>query len=171
MLRLVGCLLVLTGAVGFAKKICEDVKQHLETLKQLRSIFENMKYYIAYQKATIPETLWKLSHKGDSAFADAFREIYESVYEEGESFPIVWKKQMEQTLQSTVLTAEEKNMVMDFPSSLGFMEGNAQAGALDELLREIDGHIEDLSAEQKSKTKMIMSLGTAAGILISILLL
>ncbi|MDE7285727.1 MAG: stage III sporulation protein AB, partial [Lachnospiraceae bacterium] len=65
----------------------------------------------------------------------------------------------------------ERRLIMDFPNSLGFMEENAQAGALDELLREINLHIEEIEKEHKSKNKMIMSLGVAAGVLISILLL
>ena len=61
--------------------------------------------------------------------------------------------------------------MLDFPSCLGFMEENAQAMALDGLLREINLHIEELEAERKGKNKMIMSLGVGAGVLISILLL
>lgn len=171
MLRLAGGILVIIGCAGFAQSICRDSKKRLEMLKQLRSIFETMKYYIAYQKATIPETLWKLSDKGDAALSGAFKEIYKKVYEEGESFPLIWKQQMEKVLRESALSKEEKKLVIGFPSCLGFMEENAQAGALDELLREINLHIEELTREQKSKNKMIMSLGVAAGVLISILLI
>lgn len=171
MLQLAGGILVITGCAGFAQSICRDNKKRLEMLKQMRSIFEAMKYYIAYQKATIPETLWKLSDKGDAVLSDAFKEIYKKVYEEGESFPLIWKQQMEKVLLKSVLSKEEKKLVIDFPSCLGFMEENAQAGALDELLREINLHIEELTGEQKSKNKMVMSLGVGAGVLIFILLL
>ncbi len=171
MLRLAGCILVITGCTGFAQSICRDSRNRLEMLKQMRSIFEAMKYYIAYQKATVPETLWKLADKGDGILSDAFQEIYKKVYEEGESFPLIWKQQMEKVLMQSALKKEEKKLVLDFPSCLGFMEENAQAGALDELLREINLHIEELNEEQKSKNKMIMSLGVAVGVLISILLI
>ena len=59
----------------------------------------------------------------------------------------------------------------DFSACLGYMEENAQAGALDELLREAASCIEELERERKNKNKMTMSLGIAAGVLISILLL
>lgn len=166
MLRIAGCILVIIGSSGFAQSICQDGKRRLEMLKQLRSIFESMKYYIAYQKATIPETLWKLSDQRDHELSGAFREIYQRVYEQGESFPVMWKRQMEGVLLQTPLTKEEKKLVLDFPSCLGFMEETAQAGALDELLREINLHIEELIGELKSKNKMIMSLGVAAGVLV-----
>lgn len=171
MLKAVGCLLVVMGCTGFAQGICREGKIRLEMLKQLRSIFEAMKYYIAYQKALIPEALWKLSDKAGSLLSDAFKEIYEKVCEEGESFPFVWHQQMEKALSASCLTKEEQKIILDFPSRLGFMEENAQAGALEEMLWEINLHIEELTTEQKNRNKMIMSLGVGAGVLLSILLI
>lgn len=171
MMRLMGGILAIIGCAGFAGSICRDAVKRLALLKQIRSIYENMKYYIAYQKAVIPETLWKLAQKGEEPFAETFEEIYRRIYEKGEYFPLVWKQCMETILNDTPLTKEEKNFILDFPATLGFMEGNAQAAALDELLREINLHIEEMEREQKNKNKMIMSLGVAAGVLISVLLL
>ena len=51
------------------------------------------------------------------------------------------------------------------------MEEQAQAGALEELLRESALQIERLEQEKRNKNKMIMSLGVSVGILISILLI
>ena len=167
MLRIMGCLLVIIGSIGFAQSICREGKNRLEMLKQMRGIFETMKYYIAYQKAAIPEALWKLSDKSDDLISAAFREIYEK----GESLPTVWQVQMEAVLMKSALSKEEKKMILDFPACLGFMEENAQAGAVDELLREINLHIKELTEEQKNKNKMIMSLGAAVGVLLSILLI
>lgn len=171
MLRIAGCILVIIGSAGFAQSICREGKKRLELLKRMRGIFVDMKYYIAYQKAAIPELLWKLSDKCDDEFCAAFKEIYVKVCREGESFPLIWKQQMETALVNLPLTTEEKNIMMNFPSCLGFMEENAQAGALDEMLREINLHIDELTADQKSKNKMIMSLGVAVGAMITILLI
>lgn len=170
MLRILGCILVITGSTGFAQSICREGKNRLEMLKRMRGIFETMKYYIAYQKAAIPEALLNLSGKSDDPTSRAFKEIYNSVYEKGESLPDVWHRKMEAALKDSALTKEEKKLILDFPSCLGFMEENAQAGAVDELLREIELHIRELTEELKNKNKMIMSLGAAAGVLLSILL-
>ena len=171
MLKAAGCILVITGSFGYAFSICREGRRRLETLKRMRGIFETMKYYIAYQKATVPEMLWKLSDKCDDALSAAFREIYNKVCMEGEPFPRIWKQQMEEALADSALTMEEKKLLLEFPSCLGLLEENAQAASLDEILREINLHIEELTGEQKSKNKMIMSLGAAVGIMISILLI
>ena len=171
MLHLAGCILVMAGCTGFTAGICKDGAKRLFLLKQIRIVYENMKYYIAYQKAAIPEALWRLSENNEEPFRGAFKKIYSEVYEEGRNFPLTGQRHMGEVLENQPLTIREKKFVLDFPSCLGFMEENAQAMALDGLLREINLHIEELEAERKGKNKMIMSLGVGAGVLISILLL
>lgn len=171
MLQLIGCLMVISGCTGIALVICRDYNSRLHTLSQVRDIYEDMKYYISYQRMTVPEALLKLSEKESAPFAEVFYEIYEAVQEGNSGFPEIWQVQMEKALVYTPLNAAEKKLLLDFPSCLGYMEENAQASALDELQRQVEHHMEELSGEQKNKNKMVMSLGIAGGVLISILLL
>ena len=53
MFRIAGCILAVIGCAGFAGNICMDAAKRLALLKKIKGIYENMKYYIAYQKATI----------------------------------------------------------------------------------------------------------------------
>ena len=85
MLRLAGCILVISGCAGFAGSLCRDENTRLKLLKQIRSIYENLKYYIAYQKAAVPEALRRIAGKGQEPFAPVFEEIYRKTYEEGEN--------------------------------------------------------------------------------------
>ncbi len=169
--KLIGCALVLAGCTGFAGSLCRERQERVRMLKQIRGIYEDLKYYISYQRATVLEALLKIAGKGEEPFAGAFREIYRRVWEEGENLLLVWQQQMESGLGATPLSPREKKLVYDFSACLGYMEENAQAGALDELLREAASCIEELERERKNKNKMTMSLGIAAGVLISILLL
>ncbi len=169
--KLMGCLLVIIGCAGFAGSYCREAAVRLHMLKQIRSIYEDMKYYITYQKAAIPEALWRISQKAEEPFAGAFLDIYQRTYEYGEDLILIWRQQMEKALICSPLTKKEKRLVYDFAACFGYMEEAAQAGAIDELQREVNLQIEELERDKKSKNKIIMSFGVAAGILISILLL
>ena len=171
LIKMAGCILVLTGCVGSANAWCREQKHRLLLLKQIRKIYEDMKYYISYQRITIPEALLRIAENKEIVFAEAFREIYREQKKGEMEFPLIWKKQMEKILFKTPLHRQEWRLLLDFPSCLGFMKENAQAGALDELLRAVIQRIAELEAEQKSKNKMVMSLGLAGGILVTILLL
>lgn len=171
MLQLAGCLMIIAGCMGMAAVVCRDYNSRLFLLRQIREIYEDMKYYITYQKATVPETLLRLSEKERAPFSDVFYEIYEENKEGNGSFPDIWRKHMGKMLSGSSLHEAEKKLLLDFPACLGYMEEEAQAGALEALQREVIRCIEELSGEQKSKNKMVMSLGLAGGVLLSILLL
>lgn len=171
MLQLTGCLMIIAGCVGVAAVVCRDYNSRLFLLKQIREIYENLKYYITYQKTTIPEAMLRLSEKERGPFSDVFHEIYEENRAGNGNFPDIWKKHIGKILLGSALRDAEKKLLLDFPFCLGYMEEGAQAGALDELQREVIRCIEELSGEQKNKNKMVMSLGLAGGVLLSILLL
>ena len=78
---------------------------------------------------------------------------------------------MEKALSKTPLKDKEKELFYAFPSCLGFMEEKAQAAALDKLLREVGNCVEALENERKNKDRVVMSLGAACGVLLSIVLL
>ncbi|MDE6891446.1 MAG: stage III sporulation protein AB [Lachnospiraceae bacterium] len=169
--KLTGCLLVTMGCIGFAGSICRDTARRLLLMKRIRNIYENLKYYIAYQKTTVPEALFQLSQKEEAPLAEAFGAVYRECYEDGGDFSGLWRFHMERALEKTPLTVKEKELFYAFPSCLGFMEENAQAAAVDNLLREVERCVEALEAERKNKDRVVMSLGAAFGVLLSILLL
>lgn len=153
MLRIVGAILVIWGCIGTAISICAENKKRLEMLKQIRSLYENMKYYIAYQRVTIPEALLKLSQQQGFPFTEAFLEIHDSVLHKNGDFADVWKKSMEKALAQTVLKKQDKTLLLRFPTCLGYMEENVQAKALDELIREAQQCIADLEKRKKATAK------------------
>ncbi len=171
MLQLTGCFMVIGGCIGFAGSLCRDISLRLALLKQIQGIYESLKYYIAYQKAAVPDALLELSRKEPEPFGEAFEAVYTGIYEGKENLPLLWKEQMDKVLTRTPLKRQEKKLLYDFPFCLGFMEENAQAKALEALLHETALQIEQLEQEKRNKNKMIMSLGVSVGILISILLL
>jgi len=163
--------MVIVGCIGFAGSLCRDLSMRLKLLKQIQRIYEDMKYYIAYQKAALPEALLRLSEKWQEPFGEAFEKVYKGIYEGRENLSTLWREQMDKVLLNTPLKKQERKLLYDFPSCLGYMEENAQARALEELLRETSLRIGQLEQEKRNKNKMIMSLGVSVGILISILLL
>lgn len=171
MWKLTGFVLIIAGSSGMAWSICRQNKSRLELLKQMRDIYENMQYYISYQKAAIPEVLWQLVQRTGTPFSQAFANISTQVQEEGADFGNIWRKQMTNVLSETALKEQDRKLLIGFPSYLGFMEEGAQAAALDEPLRELERRIGDMEKEQRDKNRVIMSLGIAGGFLLSILLL
>ena len=66
---------------------------------------------------------------------------------------------------------KEQEWLLAFPLKQGFLIGQAQAESLGEIRRELEAGIQSLQQEQKSRSKVIMSVGVAGGVLLSILFL
>lgn len=171
MMAFVGGVLVLAGFLGGAFCYCADGKRRLFLLKMIRRLYEQIKYEISYGKEPIPMLLQKLSFKKNMIFGEEFRHIAEEMNSSGKKLDEIWNVHLQETLKKTPLKKQEQDFLLCFPEKLGFLEQDAQARALDELLYELQIRIAEVEKEQKSRNKVIISMGLAGGMLLTILLI
>ena len=162
MSAIMGSLLVILGAFGFSVSLCLEYRMRLMLLKQIRGVYEYMEFQISYGKLPIPEILRKLSLKDELCFR---------MEKGGQELAVIWKEELGPSLRKSGLKKKEQEWLLAFPSKQGFLVGQAQAESLGEIRRELEDGIQSLQQEQKSRSKMIMSVGVAGGVLLSILFL
>lgn len=171
MSAIMGSLLVILGAFGFSVSLCLEYRMRLILLKQIRGVYEYMEFQISYGKLPIPEILRKLSFKDELCFRQEFGRIAQRMEEGGQELAVIWKEELGPSLRKSGLKKKEQEWLLAFPSKQGFLVGQAQAESLGEIRRELEAGIQSLQQEQKSRSKMIMSVGVAGGVLLSILFL
>lgn len=171
MSAVMGSLLVILGALGFSVSLCQEYRMRLALLKRIRGVYEYMEFQISYGKLPIPEILRKLSIKDELCFQQEFGRIARRMEEEGQDLAVIWKEELETPLKKSGLRQKEQEWLLAFPTKQGFLKGQAQAESLNEIRRELEEGIESLQREQKNRNKMIMSVGVAGGVLLSILFL
>ena len=165
MSAIMGSLLVILGAFGFSVSLCLEYRMRLMLLKQIRGVYEYMEFQISYGKLPIPEILRKLSFKDELCFRQEFGRIAQRMEEGGQELAVIWKEELGPSLRKSGLKKKEQEWL------LGFLIGQAQAESLGEIRRELEDGIQSLQQEQKSRSKVIMSVGVAGGVLLSILFL
>ena len=171
MTAFIGGLFILAGFLGGAFCICREYGLRIMYLKKMQSVYEYMKYEISYGKVPIPQMLFHIAEIEGMFFSSELKHIAIEMQGSGKQFEELWKEGLSETLNKTPLKREERKLFLCFPEKQGFLEEDAQARALDELLREIEKRIAELEAEQKGKNKMVMSVGVAGGLLLTILLI
>lgn len=172
MFKAVGVLLLLMGTTGFAYSICKEQKNRLQLLKELKYIYQMIQNEILYTGLPLPEIFRSISEKTGSPFKEALMRISQRMdRESGESFAQVWEREMKEVLAEIPFSSAQKKLLYQFPESCGHSDQTGQARVLERYLREIDRWIIQMENEEKSKNKVIMSLGIATGIFLSILLL
>ena len=140
-------------------------------LKRIRSVYEYMEFQISYGKLPIPEILKKLSYKDELCFQQEFGRIAQRMEDGGSDLAVIWREELVFPLKKSGLRQKEQEWLLAFPTKQGFLRGQAQAESLGEIRRELEEGIESLQQEQKNGNKMIMSVGVAGGVLLSILFL
>ena len=163
MSAVIGSFLIMLGTFGFSMSICMEYRMRLILLKRIRDVYEYMEFQISYGKLPIPEILRKLSFKDELCFQQEFGRIARRMEEGGQDLAVIWKK--------SGLRQKEQEWLLAFPTKQGFLKGQAQAESLNEIRRELEEGIRSLQQEQKNRNKMIMSVGVAGGMLLSILFL
>ena len=171
MSAVMGSILVILGAFGFSVSLCREYRMRLMLLRRIRGVYEYMEFQISYGKLPIPEILRKLSLKEELCFQQEFGRIAQRMEEGGQDLAMIWKEELLPPLKKSGLKQKEQEWLLAFPTKQGISKGQAQAESLDEIRRELEKGIESLQQEQKNRNKMIMSVGVAGGVLLSILFL
>lgn len=171
MSAVMGSILIMLGAFGFSISLCREYRMRIMLLKQIRGVYEYMEFQISYGKLPIPEILRKLSLKDELCFRQEFGRIAQRMEEGGKDFAVIWREELLASLRKSGLRHKEQQWLLAFPTKQGISKGQAQAESLDEIRRELEKGIESLQQEQKNRNKMIMSVGVAGGVLLSILFL
>lgn len=172
MVKLIGVLLLMVGSVGFAATLCTEQRKKLLLLVQLRKMFVLIQEDIRYSGLPLPLIIEKTAKKIKEPFRKALTKISkEIVTNGGEMLCEVWEKEMKNIFKELAFSKKQQELLLEFPDSLGFWEREGQAKALTFYIEESDKWISQMEKEEKNKNKVIMSLGAATGILLSVLLL
>ncbi len=172
MIKLLGVLLLMLGSVGFSASLCGEKKKQRMQLMEMKRMFLIIQEDIRYSGLTMPLILQKTAKKMKEPFGRTLLEISNILSNnDGMQLSEVWETEMTSLIKDFSLSKKQQELLLAFPKSLGFWEREGQAKALSFYIEETDKWIIQLEMEEKDKNKVIMSLGTAAGILLSVLLL
>lgn len=172
MVKLAGVLCLLVGSIGFASALCLERKKRYLQLSEMKYMFLLIRENVRYSGLPIYLVLQKTSEKMKEPFSKVLSDISADISQnDGSQFDEVWKRKMKLMSDELSINQEQKELLFEFPRSLGLWEKEGQANAFTFYIDEISKELEQMEKEEKDKNKVIMSLGAAAGILLSVLLL
>ena len=172
MLKGAGAALLMLGSCGFALSICRERDRRLQLLKEMREMFRLLQNEICYTALPLPEIFKLVGEKVNPPFDKALLMTGEHMcLENGEEFKTIWEEEIKKMLRETSLTAQQKQLLINFPDCMGMNESTGQANAINRYIEELDLMIHKQREEEKNKNRVIMSLGIAAGLFMVIILL
>lgn len=172
MLRLLAACFVLYGSVGYAWKLCQEMRARIRNIAQMKEIFRLFQSEISYNRVTLPETCFQVSGRVEEPFKTAMERIYTEAFEKsGAQFPELWKKEMENCLRNIQAKKEERDIFLEFGNQLGFSDLEMQIGMLSKNIAQLEELYEKTKNAMENQEKVITGAGILGGLLLVIIMI
>ena len=126
---------------------------------------------MGYSRSSLPDGLLRVGGRLEGALGDCLHRIAFRVRAEpGITLREAWEELMPEYLHETFLNEKEKALVMTFPEYTGFVDGKMQLAALEQFAGEMGQAKEAAQKAAADGKKTILSISTAGGLLLAILL-
>ena len=148
----IGSICILCGSTGIACCFCREYGKRLNEMKNMKKIYQMFQTEVSYSKAVIPEACERIAGKLEEPLKSAFLKISEQMNQQtGVEFATVWRQEIQKGLADSLLTGRDQEILLRFPECMGYLEGQAQADAMEQFLHETDLRIRELEEERRNK--------------------
>lgn len=172
MFRLLACLLILYGSVGFSFKLCQEMRLRIRHVEQMKEIFRLFQSEISYSRAALPETCLNVSKRISEPYKSAMQEVYaETQKRSGMQFPVIWQDKMEQCLKEMPVKRLEQEIFLGFGKQTGYIDWEMQVGMLEKNRNQLEELHTQLKSAMENKEKVVTSLGVLGGLMLVIVLI
>ncbi len=172
MFKVCGVFLLVSGCVGFSYSLCREKQKRIHLLKEFKYFYILMQNDMQYTKEAFPGLFLRLSESVPEPLSGMlFRVSEKMTLAQCVCFEEIWQEEAAAVLREYSLPDLPKNMIFRFPASMNLWECGGQVKSLQRQIEELDNLISELEQEEKSKNKVIMSLGVATGLFLTIILL
>lgn len=172
MFKLFGAFFLAVGAAGFSLCICRDLRRRLVLLKEVKYMYQLIQNEIRYSALPMPQIFENISDKIKAPLGDMLKSISRRMqHSQGGILSEIWQQEATLCLSDVPFTKRQKEGLLRFPECMGMIDGEGQAKALQHRIEELDGWITGQEKEADEKSRVIMSLGIGAGLLLIIVLL
>ncbi|MBQ9990773.1 MAG: stage III sporulation protein AB [Lachnospiraceae bacterium] len=172
MLDLLGSILIIGGMTGLGILYLEKERQQMGELEQFSYLFRLLKSEISFKKQPLPFACRCAGEKIKGEKGRILKEIAgEMDGGSGRSFSQLWKEKWGSFLQTSCLTCEEQQRVVDFSAFVGYEEESMQENMMEHQIEEFRRLAERKREELEKKKRVVMLLCSCIGILFVLILL
>lgn len=171
-LRVTGCVLIITSSTGMGLLLGNEIRRRLEDLKSAKTIALLLRGDIRYAHTALPEALDNVAKRHEGRLGPFLRKVSEELKSfHGISFSEIWKEAMKSELGKTALTNKDKISLAEFGEQLGYLDKDMQINHIDWYITQVEEDMKEISMDAKEKIRLYRSLGVLFGILITILVI
>lgn len=172
MLKLLGALLVFTGALGIGNSISRRLKQHYHQLIALKEVLLLMGNEMRYLKMPLPQALKRMAGQCEAPFDRVLVQVAEELLQYLEASPgKVWKRVLGQNRSAYLLSEEEFQIFLEAGSILEQSNSYMQEEEVRLFTEQVQYKLVHAQEELKTKQRISRYLCGAGGLFLILILI
>lgn len=172
MIRFLGMVLVMGTTLWFGAFFAMKEKYRLQELEELERGLLYLQGQITYLSAPLAEALESVSWKMSGQIGSIFQQVAEKLQgRQAESAEMVWKEVWQKEGGHTFLFTEDREAVLLFGKSLGYLDKVQQENSIQLLLRYIEESRQQGKTRLEKNGRLYYGMGCLSGLLIIVTLL
>lgn len=170
MLKLMGALCVMAGALGWGLGTTRELGRRVETLEGLREGLCYLDRELNFRLTALPDLLKQLGKEKTGAAGDFFQTAYLQWQKDPEGgLRQGWRLAMTKCL--SLLRSEERQVLMEVGQTLGRYDAQTQSRALARAVRRLEGYRQAAQEEAKRLGRVYAALAVTGGAALVLVLL
>ena len=169
--RIIGAVLVLSGAAGLGRFYAMRFTCRLQILEELRRLLYLLKGEILYANASLEEAFSNTGGRGTGPMKELFEQVADRLGKrQGETFRQMWEEETERIRGTLPLTQEDICQMKDFGRQLGYLDRQMQERTILLYLEQLEHTIDNLRKHRKEQCRLYASLSVAGGLFFIIIM-
>lgn len=172
MLKWMGAILVLSGAIGIGLWKKKQLFERVYLLRQLEKTLALMKSEIAYGQVAFPKILRKIQKSIREPMCTCISQTLLCIGErEGDNMIRIFGECMRKSLKHSALREEDLESVWACFSGIGFQDEKALVLQMERSMEELHGRSERLEKEAMAGGRIAIAFGGMVGAVVVVILL
>jgi len=171
-LKIIGSILTIASCTTLGLYFSSEMQTRLKQLKDLRKYITILRGDIRYGATPLPEAIEGIANRKPGVFYLFFQNVSERVKNGmGGMFHNIWSDCVDEFLKATCLTKEDKEGLVRFGESLGYLDREMQINTIDLYLEQLEEVIHEQTIIVKERSRLYNTLGLMGGIFITIVMI
>ncbi len=172
MLRVVGCLSILSGMLGISQVYAAGIRAHYRQLLDGKELLYRLGNEMCYLKLPLPQLLERLAQTIHAPYSGILTDLAAELeaYREADVKKL-WCEILQHHKKEFLLSMTEYRTLQEAGSILTHENGQMQEGAVRLYSEQFDRLIEQAAKEMENRLKLCRYLSAAAGIFLILVLI
>lgn len=171
MLKMIGILLVLTGAAGIGASMNRGFRQHYRQLMRLKELLLLIGNELRCLRMPLPQAIRRIAGRVEEPFRDTLLQMSEQLsgYEEADPEK-VWRSILQKNRGKYLFNEEEFQIFLDAGAVFGQENGYMQGEEVDLYVEQIGFRVVHTRSELETKQRLCRYLCGAGGLFLILIL-